>query len=73
MVNCGERWIDAEVDFLREHFHHGLEYCAAKLGRTIPGIRKRAYKLGLIKSTPPRDGYRKGLRREWRERARCSI
>ena len=73
MVNNGERWIEAEIEFLREHFHHGLDYCANKLGRSIPGIRKRAYKLGLIKPEPSQDGYRKGSRREWRERAKCSI
>lgn len=73
MVNCGERWLDAEIQFLRDNFHQGIHYCSERLGRSIPGIRKRARKLGLIKAAPVLEGYRKGPRKVWRERAKCSI
>jgi len=50
-VNKGERWTEAEDDFLRENYGKAFtKFLAIRMGRPIAAIRIRAGKLGLTKA-----------------------
>lgn len=49
-VNKGERWTEAEDDFLRENYGKAFaKFLAIRMGRSTPAIRVRAGKLALTK------------------------
>jgi hypothetical protein len=50
-VNKGERWTEAEDDFLRENYGKAFtKFLAIRMGRPIDAIRIHAGKLGLTKA-----------------------
>lgn len=54
-ANKGERWTEAERDFLRLHYGTILtNFLAVRIGRPLNAVRAQAYKLGLTNSRRPR-------------------
>lgn len=54
-ANKGERWTEAEEDFLRQHYNTTFaKFLSTRMGRPVGAIRVRAYELGLTNSRRPR-------------------
>lgn len=68
MNNHRKPWSPTEDQYLKDHYHlEDPHEIAAHLGRTVQGVRTRAYTLGLQgKAAGPAKTPRGGRRHPWR-------
>ena len=59
-------WKKEEINFLRENYEKGVEYCSHKLGRTIMAIKVKAKRLRIFNSPEIKHKhYSDSARKQW--------